>query len=117
MSTPDLPPTAERWVVLFDEAEALAHDGRSYGERCHVVGDAIERLNAYEHTMLPAARQMARELVWVRDTPTLPLPADRTTWGLCHCRRCASARRLEQARRQPTVYDVQRAVLRKQYRS
>jgi hypothetical protein len=44
-----------------------------------------------------AARRLAREQLWHRDTPDKPLPADRQRWEWCGCRACLRERAIAQA--------------------
>ena len=110
-------PDIQGWLAHFDEANQLAQHQAAYAAGSSVVAQAIERLYAYEHAMTPPARQGARERLWLRDTPALPLPTERDWWAQCQCRVCTVARRLGRFRQRPTVHAVQRAVVRRQAHS
>jgi hypothetical protein len=57
---------------------------------------AITSLFLYEHQMSGQARRRAREYVWRRDRPDIPLPeaSVRREWERCRCRTCFVERTL-----------------------
>jgi hypothetical protein len=80
-----------RWVELLDRAEALMRDSDP-NDPCaqRAAARAITSLFLYEHQLTHRARRRAREFVWLRDRPAVPLPgADvRQEWERCRCRTC-----------------------------
>ena len=80
-----------RWVALLDRAEALMRDAdpdTPFAQR--PASQAIASLFLYEHQMTGRARRRAREYVWRRDRPDVPLPdmTVRQVWEHCLCRNC-----------------------------
>src|SRR5258708_39873739 len=80
-----------RWVELLDRAEALMREGDP-NDPCaqRTAARAITSLFLYEHQMTGRARRRAREYLWLRDRPDVPLPeaAIRQEWKRCRGRTC-----------------------------
>jgi hypothetical protein len=80
-----------RWIELLDRAEALMRD-TDPNDPCtqRTAARAITSLFLYEHQMTGRARRRAREYLWLRDWPDVPLPKAtiRREWMRCRCRTC-----------------------------
>jgi hypothetical protein len=80
-----------RWVDLLDRAEALMREG-DLNDPCaqRTAARAITSLFLFEHQMTGRARRRAREYMWLRDRPDVPLPqaSIRREWKRCRCRIC-----------------------------
>lgn len=84
------------WIQLLDQMEAAhastsAHDPTA--ERS--VTPLVDAMEAGLHALQPNERVWAREYLWLRDHPDVPLPpdADCAWWSECPCRLCRLDRR------------------------
>lgn len=78
------------WVALLDRAETAMQSGDQddlYVQR--TASRLLDSVYLYEHQMLPEARRLAREFVWLRDhDEPLPPASERRHWERCLCCGC-----------------------------